>query len=149
MEHEKGPKWYFMFSKNDTTFLNPAKIKTFSSTVKFVLMCQCQIKRLSKQKKDERDSVCEPNNLLFHGIQLERMVNFSLKHNDEHYLCLSDQPKRFDADSPATNVFFDDTNGQVNVHTFYYLLKFFKVSCTPFLSIHVKPFYMEFIQVSL
>lgn len=41
------------------------------------------------------------------------MVNFSLKGSDQYYLCLSDQPKRFDADSPATNVFFDDTNGQV------------------------------------
>ncbi|KOB70993.1 Uncharacterized protein OBRU01_14508 [Operophtera brumata] len=41
------------------------------------------------------------------------MVNFNLKDSDEYYLCLSDQPKRFDADSPATNVFFDDTNGQV------------------------------------
>ncbi|XP_028175226.1 regulator of MON1-CCZ1 complex, partial [Ostrinia furnacalis] len=38
---------------------------------------------------------------------------FCLKDSEEYYLCLSDQPKRFDADSPVTNVFFDDTNGQV------------------------------------
>lgn len=47
------------------------------------------------------------------------MVNFKLKDSDEFYLCLSNQPKRFDVDSPATNVFFDDTNGQVIKHTFY------------------------------
>lgn len=39
---------------------------------------------------------------------------FCLKDSEEFYLCLSEQPKRFDADSPVTNVFFDDTNGQVN-----------------------------------
>ncbi|KAM3958549.1 regulator of MON1-CCZ1 complex protein bulli [Aphomia sociella] len=39
--------------------------------------------------------------------------NFRLKETEEYYLALSDQPKRFDADSPVTNVFFDDTNGQV------------------------------------
>ncbi|KAL0871584.1 hypothetical protein ABMA27_004116 [Loxostege sticticalis] len=38
---------------------------------------------------------------------------FCLKDSEEFYLCLSEQPKRFDADSPVTNVFFDDTNGQV------------------------------------
>ncbi|XP_068618292.1 regulator of MON1-CCZ1 complex [Battus philenor] len=41
------------------------------------------------------------------------MVNFCLDDSDFYYLSLSDQPKRFDADSPVTNVFFDDTNGQV------------------------------------
>ncbi|XP_039755416.1 regulator of MON1-CCZ1 complex [Pararge aegeria] len=41
------------------------------------------------------------------------MARFSLKDSDEYYLSLSEQPKRFDADSPVTNVFFDDTNGQV------------------------------------
>ncbi|CAG4946357.1 unnamed protein product [Parnassius apollo] len=41
------------------------------------------------------------------------MVKFSLKDSDVYYLSLSEQPKRFDADSPVTNVFFDDTNGQV------------------------------------
>ncbi|XP_063363628.1 regulator of MON1-CCZ1 complex [Cydia amplana] len=41
------------------------------------------------------------------------MAKFSLKDSDEYYLALSEQPKRFDADSPVTNVFFDDTNGQV------------------------------------
>ncbi|KAJ0178050.1 hypothetical protein K1T71_005873 [Dendrolimus kikuchii] len=41
------------------------------------------------------------------------MARFRLKDSDEYYLHLSDQPKRFDADSPVTNVFFDDTNGQV------------------------------------
>ncbi|XP_046969072.1 regulator of MON1-CCZ1 complex isoform X1 [Vanessa cardui] len=41
------------------------------------------------------------------------MAKFSLKDSDEYYLSLSDQPKRFDADSPVTNVFFDDTNGEV------------------------------------
>lgn len=41
------------------------------------------------------------------------MVRFSLIDSDKYYLSLSEQPKRFDADSPVTNVFFDDTNGQV------------------------------------
>ncbi|CAB3220267.1 unnamed protein product [Arctia plantaginis] len=41
------------------------------------------------------------------------MARFHLKDSDEFYLALSEQPKRFDADSPVTNVFFDDTNGQV------------------------------------
>ncbi|XP_075979081.1 regulator of MON1-CCZ1 complex protein bulli [Anticarsia gemmatalis] len=41
------------------------------------------------------------------------MARFRLKDSDEYYLSLSEQPKRFDADSPVTNVFFDDTNGQV------------------------------------
>lgn len=41
------------------------------------------------------------------------MARFNLKDSDEYYLHLSKQPKRFDADSPVTNVFFDDTNGQV------------------------------------
>ncbi|XP_026733410.1 regulator of MON1-CCZ1 complex [Trichoplusia ni] len=41
------------------------------------------------------------------------MAKFCLKDSDEYYLALSDQPKRFDADSPVTNVFFDDSNGQV------------------------------------
>lgn len=41
------------------------------------------------------------------------MVKFSLENSDIYYLALSEQPKRFDADSPVTNVFFDDTNGQV------------------------------------
>lgn len=41
------------------------------------------------------------------------MARFCLKDSDEDYLALSVQPKRFDADSPVTNVFFDDTNGQV------------------------------------
>lgn len=41
------------------------------------------------------------------------MANFCLKDSDKYYLSLSDQPKRFDADSPVTNVFFDDTNGEV------------------------------------
>ncbi|XP_072947169.1 uncharacterized protein Bulli [Epargyreus clarus] len=41
------------------------------------------------------------------------MTKFCLKDSDEYYLSLSEQHKRFDADSPATNVFFDDTNGQV------------------------------------
>ncbi|CAH0730079.1 unnamed protein product, partial [Brenthis ino] len=41
------------------------------------------------------------------------MAKFSLKDSDKYYLCLSEQPKRFDADSPVTNVFFDDTNGEV------------------------------------
>ncbi|XP_013172645.1 PREDICTED: uncharacterized protein C18orf8 homolog [Papilio xuthus] len=41
------------------------------------------------------------------------MVKFSLEDSDPYYLTLSEQPKRFDADSPVTNVFFDDTNGQV------------------------------------
>lgn len=44
------------------------------------------------------------------------MAKFRLKDSDEYYLALSEQPKRFDADSPVTNVFFDDTNGQVKVH---------------------------------
>lgn len=46
------------------------------------------------------------------------MAKFCLKDSDEYYLALSEQPKRFDADSPVTNVFFDDTNGQVNNLTF-------------------------------
>lgn len=52
------------------------------------------------------------------------MVNFSLKGSDEYYLGLSNKPKRFDADGPATNVFFDDTNGQVNnsKNTLYLLM---------------------------
>ncbi|XP_052758913.1 regulator of MON1-CCZ1 complex isoform X1 [Galleria mellonella] len=41
------------------------------------------------------------------------MSHFSLKDTEEYYLALSDQPKKFDADSPVTNVFFDDTNGEV------------------------------------
>ncbi|RVE47363.1 hypothetical protein evm_007962 [Chilo suppressalis] len=41
------------------------------------------------------------------------MAKFSLDDSEEYYIKLSDQPKRFDADSPVTNVFFDDTNGQV------------------------------------
>ncbi|KAI8425903.1 hypothetical protein MSG28_004910 [Choristoneura fumiferana] len=41
------------------------------------------------------------------------MAKFCLNDSDEYYLALSEQPKRFDADSPVTNVFFDDTNGQV------------------------------------
>ncbi|XP_060802403.1 regulator of MON1-CCZ1 complex isoform X3 [Amyelois transitella] len=41
------------------------------------------------------------------------MAKFCLKDSEEYYLALSDHPKRFDVDSPATNVFFDDTNGQV------------------------------------
>lgn len=41
------------------------------------------------------------------------MAKFSLKDTDKYYLCLSEHPKRFDADSPVTNVFFDDTNGEV------------------------------------
>ncbi|CAH0693909.1 unnamed protein product [Spodoptera exigua] len=41
------------------------------------------------------------------------MARFQLKDSEEYYLALSDQPKRFDADSPVTNVFFDDSNGQV------------------------------------
>ncbi|CAG9088668.1 unnamed protein product [Plutella xylostella] len=41
------------------------------------------------------------------------MAKFSLKDSSEHYIELSETPKRFDADSPVTNVFFDDTNGQV------------------------------------
>ncbi|XP_013136452.1 PREDICTED: uncharacterized protein C18orf8 homolog [Papilio polytes] len=41
------------------------------------------------------------------------MVKFSLEDSDPYYLTLSEHPKRFDADSPVTNVFFDDTNGQV------------------------------------
>lgn len=41
------------------------------------------------------------------------MVQFHLEDSDEYYLTLTEQPKRFDADSPVTNVFFDDTNGQV------------------------------------
>ncbi|XP_038206383.1 regulator of MON1-CCZ1 complex [Zerene cesonia] len=41
------------------------------------------------------------------------MAKFCLKDSDKYYLSLSEQPKRFDADSPVTNVFFDDTNGQV------------------------------------
>ncbi|XP_049874188.1 regulator of MON1-CCZ1 complex isoform X2 [Pectinophora gossypiella] len=41
------------------------------------------------------------------------MAQFSLKGSDEYYLSLSELPKRFDADSPVTNVFFDDTNGEV------------------------------------
>ncbi|CAH2090717.1 unnamed protein product [Euphydryas editha] len=41
------------------------------------------------------------------------MAKFCLKDSDKYYLSLSDQPKRFDADSPVTNVFFDDTNGEV------------------------------------
>lgn len=42
------------------------------------------------------------------------MGTFSLKDSDEYYLELTEKPKRFEADSPVTNVFFDDTNGQVN-----------------------------------
>ncbi|KAI5633281.1 colon cancer-associated protein mic1-like domain-containing protein [Phthorimaea operculella] len=41
------------------------------------------------------------------------MAKFSLKGSSEYYLNLSEQPKRFEADSPVTNVFFDDTNGEV------------------------------------
>ncbi|CAK1544829.1 unnamed protein product [Leptosia nina] len=41
------------------------------------------------------------------------MAKFCLNHSDKYYISLSDQPKRFDADSPVTNVFFDDNNGQV------------------------------------
>ncbi|XP_037294795.1 uncharacterized protein LOC115447830 [Manduca sexta] len=41
------------------------------------------------------------------------MAGFCLKDSDEYYLSLTEQPKRFDADSPVTSVFFDDTNGQV------------------------------------
>lgn len=43
------------------------------------------------------------------------MTKFSLKDSGEYYLALSEQPKRFDADSPVTNVFFDDTNGEVSL----------------------------------
>lgn len=42
------------------------------------------------------------------------MAKFSLKDSSEHYIELSETPKRFDADSPVTNVFFDDTNGQAS-----------------------------------
>lgn len=42
------------------------------------------------------------------------MTKFSLKDSGEYYLALSEHPKRFDADSPVTNVFFDDTNGEVS-----------------------------------
>lgn len=41
------------------------------------------------------------------------MARFNLKDSDEYYLTLTEQPKRFDPDCPVTNVFFDDTNGQV------------------------------------
>ncbi|XP_053606190.1 regulator of MON1-CCZ1 complex isoform X2 [Plodia interpunctella] len=41
------------------------------------------------------------------------MTKFCLKDSEQYYLALSEQPKRFDVDSPATNVFFDDGNGQV------------------------------------
>ena len=44
------------------------------------------------------------------------MARFRLKDSNEYYLALSDHPKRFDADSPVTNVFFDDSNGQVKAH---------------------------------
>lgn len=54
---------------------------------------------------------------LFFKISCKKMARFKLKDSDEHYLYLSDQPKRFDADSPVTNVFFDDTNGQVSETT--------------------------------
>lgn len=47
-------------------------------------------------------------------IFTKSIIMFCLKDSEEFYLCLSEQPKRFDADSPVTNVFFDDTNGQVN-----------------------------------
>lgn len=52
------------------------------------------------------------------------MARFRLKDSDEYYLALSDQPKRFDADSPVTNVFFDESNGQVNAHLFSVILQF-------------------------
>ncbi|CAF4927220.1 unnamed protein product [Pieris macdunnoughi] len=41
------------------------------------------------------------------------MAEFCLHDSDQYYLSLSEQPKRFDPNSPVTNVFFDDTNGQV------------------------------------
>ncbi|CAG9561510.1 unnamed protein product [Danaus chrysippus] len=41
------------------------------------------------------------------------MAKFCLKDSEKYYLTLSERPKRFHADSPVTNVFFDDTNGQV------------------------------------
>nr|XP_049707896.1 regulator of MON1-CCZ1 complex isoform X5 [Helicoverpa armigera]XP_049707897.1 regulator of MON1-CCZ1 complex isoform X6 [Helicoverpa armigera]XP_049707898.1 regulator of MON1-CCZ1 complex isoform X7 [Helicoverpa armigera]XP_049707899.1 regulator of MON1-CCZ1 complex isoform X8 [Helicoverpa armigera]XP_049707900.1 regulator of MON1-CCZ1 complex isoform X9 [Helicoverpa armigera]XP_049707901.1 regulator of MON1-CCZ1 complex isoform X10 [Helicoverpa armigera] len=44
---------------------------------------------------------------------VQNMARFCLEGSDEYCLALSDQPKRFDADSPVTNVFFDDSNGQV------------------------------------
>lgn len=46
------------------------------------------------------------------------MARFNLKDSDEYYLTLTEQPKRFDPDCPVTNVFFDDTNGQVNKSCF-------------------------------
>lgn len=51
----------------------------------------------------------------------QNMARFHLKDSDEFYLALSEQPKRFDADSPVTNVFFDDTNGQVIVLIYFIL----------------------------
>lgn len=44
------------------------------------------------------------------------MANFCLQDSDKYYLSLSEQPKRFDPNSPVTNVFFDDTNGQARNH---------------------------------
>lgn len=42
------------------------------------------------------------------------MAKFCLKGSGEYYLSLSEQPKRFDPASSVTNVFFDDTNGEVS-----------------------------------
>lgn len=53
------------------------------------------------------------------------MAKFCLKDSEKYYLTLSERPKRFHADSPVTNVFFDDTNGQVSIYyycnCFYYI----------------------------
>lgn len=41
---------------------------------------------------------------------------------EEFYLQLSENPIRFDAVSQLTNVFFDDTNGQVIIVLYFYML---------------------------
>lgn len=41
------------------------------------------------------------------------MNMFALKDSNEYYLQLSQQPVRFEPSSSVTNIFFDDTNGQV------------------------------------
>lgn len=44
------------------------------------------------------------------------MSKFTLKDSNDHYLQLSEPPVRFEPASSVTNIFFDDTNGQVSVN---------------------------------
>lgn len=76
---------------------------------------------VSQQREKFRATVFETK-----VYYVQMMARFCLKDSNEYYLALSDQPKRFDADSPVTNVFFDDSNGQVNANLFSCDVRFFR-----------------------